>query len=86
MGKQKPLYFTARAMSLGSFSRGNADFGRSALNVAASIGCGGDQGRSRYRRVEKCDGGYWRLMAARRVSGVRSCDAQIIDCLLSING
>lgn len=51
------LYFAPRAMSLGSFSRGNADFGRSALNIWVLIGCGGEPGSSRYRWAEKCDGG-----------------------------
>lgn len=47
------LYFAARAMSLGSFSRGNADFGRSALNVLALIGWGGETGGRRYRVGQK---------------------------------
>ena len=67
-------------MSLGSFSRGSADFGRSALNVVVLIGRGDGQVRSRCRPAEKCDGGYWRLMAARRASGIHtSSEAQIID-------
>lgn len=67
--RSQDLYFAARAMSLGSFSRGNADFGRSALNVLALIGWGGERGGRRYRvGPEKCDGGYWRLRAALRVS------------------
>lgn len=51
MGKVEgqDLYFAARAMSLGSYSRGNADFGRSALNNLALIGCGGETREGRYR-------------------------------------
>lgn len=44
------LYFAAPAMSLGTSSRGNADFGRSAANVRALIGHCGELRGPRCRR------------------------------------
>ena len=49
------LYFAARAMSLGTSSRGNADFGRSATNVCALIGRGGESRGARCRHPAKSD-------------------------------
>ncbi|KAJ5081761.1 hypothetical protein NUU61_010025 [Penicillium alfredii] len=40
-------------MSLGRWPRGNADFGRSATNTHAAIGCGGEDGGGRCRGARR---------------------------------
>lgn len=72
------IFFSSEesAMSLGSFSRGKADLGRSAANSRNLIGCGGDkaEGRCRGRKCnDKKRGGYLRFMADNRFVRILLC-------------